>query len=234
MSLASNYLTTKLMTFIPLTVEEQVHLQGLQSAPISIKRGEELLHQGEKGKFGYVLHSGWGCSFKVMRDGGRQVITFPVPGDCIGMRSLLLRTSDHAFSSLTDSVVSRIEAPRMLEALEQYPRLAAAILWSVSRDEAITVDHLANMGRRNSLERTAHFFLELTERLRLIGLGTDNEFSCPLNQNDIADALGLTAIHINRVLRQLRESELMVFKDNLVHILDSKGMKALAGYDEVG
>ncbi len=135
MSLASNYLTTKLMTFIPLTVEEQVHLQGLQSTPISIKRGEELLHQGEKSKFGYVLHSGWGCSFKVMRDGGRQVITFPIPGDCIGMRSLLLRTSDHAFSSLTDAVVSRIEAPRMLEALEQYPRLAAAILWSMSRDE---------------------------------------------------------------------------------------------------
>ncbi|MEO6609033.1 MAG: helix-turn-helix domain-containing protein, partial [Aestuariivirga sp.] len=74
----------------------------------------------------------------------------------------------------------------------------------------------------------------LTERLRLIGLVKDNEFSCPLSQNDIADALGLTAIHINRVLRQLRESKLMVFKENLVHILDSNGMKALAGYDEVG
>jgi CRP-like cAMP-binding protein len=233
MHLASSYLTTKLMTFMPLTDQERLRLEELQSAPIEIKRGQELLHQGEKGSVGYVLHNGWGCSFKIMRDGGRQVITFPVPGDCIGMRSLLLRTSDHSFSALTKAVVSRIEANRMLAVLDEYPRLAAAILWTVSRDEAITVDHLANMGQRDSLERTAHFFLELADRLQLVGLVTDYQFSCPLSQNDLADALGLSAIHINRVLRKLRETKLMIFKDHSVRILDSKGMKTLAGYEDV-
>jgi CRP-like cAMP-binding protein len=233
MQLASSYLTTKLMTFMPLTDPERLRLEELQSSPIHLKRGQELLHQGEKGSVGYVLHSGWGCSFKIMRDGGRQIITFPVPGDCIGMRSLLLRTSDHTFSALTNALVSRIEADRMLSVLDDYPRLAAAILWSVSRDEAITVDHLANMGQRDSLERTAHFFLELADRLRLVGLVKDNQFSCPLSQNDIADALGLSAVHINRVLRKLRESKLMLFTDHSVQILDGKGMKALAGYEDV-
>jgi CRP-like cAMP-binding protein len=233
MQLASSYLTTKLTTFMSLTEPERLRLEELQSSPIALKRGQELLHQGEKGNFGYVLHNGWGCSFKIMRDGGRQIITFPVPGDCIGMRSVLLRTSDHTFSALTNAVVSRIAADRMLHVLEEYPRLAAAILWSVSRDEAITVDHLANMGQRDAMERTAHFFLELADRLRLVGLVTDSQFTCPLSQSDLADALGLSAIHVNRVLRKLRETNLMIFRDHSVRILDGKGMKALAGYEDV-
>jgi CRP-like cAMP-binding protein len=78
-------------------------------------------------------------------------------------------------------------------------------MWAASRDEAMVVEHLVNIGRRNAIERTAHFFMELAERLSLIGLGTEAEFKCPLTQFVLADALGLTAIHVNRVLRRLRE-----------------------------
>lgn len=226
-------LATKLATFMPLTRRENAYLDDLLATPIAVERGAELVRQGDKGHFAYVLHSGWGCSFKILLDGARQVITFPVPGDCIGMRSVVLRTSDHAFSSLTDAVVSRIDANRMSDVFNTFPRLGAAILWSVSRDEAITVDHLAGIGRRTALERTAHFFLELTERLRLVGLFADDAFECPLTQHDLADALGLSAIHVNRVLRQLREMELMTFKNNRVVLQDQKKMRVLAGYEDI-
>ena len=88
----------------------------------------------------------------------------------------------------------------MMEVFNEFPRLGAAILWAASRDEAMVVEHLVSIGRRTAIERTAHFFLELSERLRLVGLANDKEFACPLNQYVLADALGLSAIHVNRVL----------------------------------
>ncbi|KPF65695.1 hypothetical protein IP69_17285 [Bosea sp. AAP35] len=233
MKAASSHLAKKLAAFMPLSERESACLNDLLAAPFAVERGVELVRQGDERHFGYVLHSGWGCSFKVLHDGARQIITFPLPGDCIGMRSVLLRTSDHAFSSLTDAVVSRIESSRIMQMFNEFPRLGAAILWSVSRDEAITVDHLASIGRRTALERTAHFFIELGERLRLVGLASGNTFECPLTQNDLADALGLSAIHINRVLRQLRELDLMTFHDHSVVLLDQRKMRVLAGYDEI-
>jgi CRP-like cAMP-binding protein len=180
----------------------------------------------------YILQSGWACSFKLLPDGGRQIIAFPLPGDCVGLRSVLLRTSDHSFSALTDIVASSVEASRMMEIFNEHPRLGAAILWAASRDEAMVVEHLVSIGRRTAIERTAYFFLELSERLRLVGLATNKEFACPLNQYVLADALGLSAIHVNRVLRQLRERKLMTFKDRKVTILDMGRLKALAGFQE--
>ena len=103
-------------------------------------------------------------------------------------------------------------------------------LWCASRDWAIVVEHLVSIGRRSAVERTAHFFLELVERLRLVGLATEKEFSCPLNQYVLADALGLSAIHVNRVLRQLREGELLTLKGRKVIIHDPVALKKLAGY----
>jgi CRP-like cAMP-binding protein len=146
------------------------------------------------------------------------------------LRSVLLRTSDHSFSALTDVVVSSVEASRMMGIFNEYPRLGTAILWAASRDEAMVVEHLVSIGRRSAIERTAHFFLELCERLRLVGLGTEKEFSCPLNQYVLADALGLSPIHVNRVLRQLRERRLLTLKGRKVTIHDVSGLGTLAGY----
>ena len=175
----TSHLATKLNTFVRLTDRELARLEELQSSPVRFEPGREMLYQGEQSQFGYILQSGWGCSFKILPSGERQIITFPIPGDCVGLRSVLLRTSDHSFSALTDVVVSRVEVPRMLQLFTEYPHIGSAILWATSRDEAITVEHLASIGRRSSLERTAHFFLELGARLQLAGLSQNGEFACP-------------------------------------------------------
>ena len=224
-------LAKKISTFVQLSARELDYLAELQSAPLHVKRGKEIVHEGQTGQTAYILQAGWACSFKLLADGGRQIITFPVPGDCVGLRSMLLRTSDHSFSALTDATVYRVEAARMKEMFIELPHLGAAILWATSRDEAMVVEHLVSIGRRSALGRTAHFVLELYDRLRLVGLATGNEFVCPLNQNVLADALGLSAIHVNRVLRQLREDGLVTFKAHKVTIHDPSGLKALAGYE---
>ena len=190
------------------------------------------MHEGQSGHRAFILQEGWASCYKILPDGGRQIITFPLPGDCMGLRSILLRTSDHSFAAVTDAVVSDVPAQRMISLFHDHPRLGAAILWTASRDEAMTVEHLVNIDRRSAIDGMAHLILELWERLRLVGMATPAGFDCPLNQNALADALGLGVIHVNRVLRQLRERGLMTFMMTFmahqVVIHDLAALRALA------
>jgi CRP-like cAMP-binding protein len=223
-------LAKKLNTFLPLSSDELKCLAELQVSTTKVKRGHQLVHEGQPEHRAFVLQAGWACSYKDLPSGERQIISFPIAGDCVGLRSVLLRTADHSFEALTDSVVSQVDAPRMLQTFSEFPRLGTAILWAASRDEAMVVEHLVSVGRRSAIERTAHFFMELAERLNLIGLATDSEFNCPLSQYVLADALGLSAIHVNRVLRQLRERDLLTFQRGEVTIHNLNGLRKLSGF----
>ena len=109
-------------------------LVDLQSKSRKVKHGQELTEEGGVGTTAFILQSGWTCSYKVLPRGGRQIHRIPIPGDCVGLRSMLLRTSDHSFCALTDAVVSAIDAPRMVEIFHKFPRLGAAFLSSVSHE----------------------------------------------------------------------------------------------------
>jgi CRP-like cAMP-binding protein len=220
----------KLNTFIALSADELDYLARIQVRPVKMKRGSQLTQEGHVGHKAYVLQAGWACSYKDLPNGRRQIISFPIAGDCFGLRSVLLQTADHSFTVLTDALISPVPASEILRCVTDFPRLGVALMWAASRDEAMVVEHLVSIGRRNAIERTAHFFMELAERLSLIGLATETEFECPLNQFVLADALGLTAIHINRVLRQLREDELITFRKGRVRIHDFERLRKIAGY----
>jgi CRP-like cAMP-binding protein len=223
-------LARKLSTFVPMSREELRYLTQMQAAQLAVKRGQQLVREGQTGHKAFVLQTGWASSYKDLPNGTRQIISFAIAGDCVGLRSVLLRTADHSFAALTDSVVSAVDGAHFMKCIVDFPRLGAALLWATSRDEAMVVEHLVNLGRRSALERTAHFFLELAERLSLIGEATKEEFKCPLSQFVLADALGLTAIHVNRVLRQLREQNLLTLREGTVHIHDLSRLKKLAGF----
>lgn len=105
------------------------------------------------------------------------------------------------------------------------------MLWAASRDEAMVVEHLVGIGRRDARERTAHFLLELAARLKLVGMATTAGFACPLSQYMLADALGLSAVHVNRILRELREAGLVTFQHGQVVIHDFDGLVTLADFN---
>ena len=154
-----------------------------------------------------------------------------MPGDFLGLRSVLLRTSDHSFEPIVDIEAAEVLTSDLLEAFTQTPRLATAILWAASRDEAMVVEHLVGIGRRDAGARMAHFLLELASRLALVGMGSKEGYDCPLTQYHLADTLGLSAVHVNRVLRQLREEGLVTFRDAHVTFHDYGGLVDLAGFD---
>jgi CRP-like cAMP-binding protein len=189
------------------------------------------VHQGQADQSAFILADGWVCSYKLLPGGTRQIIDFQIPGDFLGLRSVLFRTADHNVEPITRVEASEVMASDLLNAFAQTPRLATAVLWAASRDEAMVVEHLVSLGRRNALERTAHFFLELGARLKLVGLGSRAGYACPLSQYMLADALGLSAVHVNRVLRQLRDEGLMTFQRKQVTFEDFDRLARLADFD---
>ena len=225
-------LDRKLAAFLTLAPAERARLASLESQRREHPAGAELVYETQEDHKAFVLQQGWAMSYKVLTDGGRQVVDFQVPGDFLGLRSFLLRTSDHNVAAVTDIVVSEVPARALAELIETEPRLAMALLWAASRDEAMVVEHLVGIGRRSPIIRTAHQFLELQQRLRLVGLADDGSYACPLNQYVLADALGLTAIHLNRTLRQLRERGLMTFRRGRVDIHDRTALMTLAGFED--
>jgi CRP-like cAMP-binding protein len=228
---SESLLARRLNTFLPLSRDEQRHLRELHSSTVRVKQGKPLVQQeAQKGPVAYILQDGWACAYKVLPGGDRQVMSITVPGDCAGLRSVFLRAPDHHFSALTDAVVSPVEGARILSCVNECPRLGAALLWAASRDEALVVERLINIRLRNAIERTAYFFLELAERLSVVGLATKTRFKCPLSHDDLADALGLRAIHVSRVLRQLLQRDLLDFQEGKVRIHDLSGLRKLAGY----
>ncbi|AWI86854.1 Crp/Fnr family transcriptional regulator (plasmid) [Alloyangia pacifica] len=224
-------LARKLSAFAVFNDSEMAVLERLHERRRSFSAGRDLVYQGQSRQAAYVLASGWACSYKIQADGTRQIVDVQIPGDFLGLRSVLLRTSDHSFEPITDIEAIEVLSEDLLNVLTQMPRLATAIFWAASRDEAMVVEHLVGIGRRDAAARMAHFLLELASRLSLVGLGGRGGYDCPLTQYHLADALGLSAIHVNRVLRQLRERGLVTFRDGHVSFQDYNGLVTLADFD---
>lgn len=224
-------LARKLGNFVALSETDLEVLDGLHRRRRSFVAGRDIVHQGQTHAAAYILAEGWVCSYKLLRDGSRQIVDFQVPGDFLGLRSVLFRTADHNIEPVTAVEASEVLESDLLQAFSTTPRLATAVLWAASRDESMVVEHLVGIGRRNALERTAHFLLELSARLMLVGQGTREGFACPLSQYLLADALGLSAVHVNRVLRELREEGLLTFQKGKVTIHDFDGLVTLAEFD---
>lgn len=222
----------KLGAFVALSDQEFSALDRLYARRKKFSVGRDIVHQGQTNQSAYILASGWVCSYKILSGGTRQIVDFQIPGDFLGLRSVLFRTSDHNIEPVTAVEASEVLVSDLLETFTSTPRLATAVLWAASRDEAMVVEHLVGIGRRDAKERTAHFLLELGARLKLVGLGTALGYSCPLSQYLLADALGLSAVHVNRVLRELREDGLVTFQQGQVVIHDLDSLVKLADFDK--
>jgi CRP-like cAMP-binding protein len=224
-------LTRKLSAFVALSDVDLATLARFDRRRRSFQTGTEMIHEGQQNASAFVLADGWACSYKLLPDRTRQIVDFQIPGDFLGLRSILFRTSDHSIEAVTPIEAFEVLNSDLLDAFALAPRLATAVLWAASRDEAMVVEHLVNLGRRSAEERMAHFLLELGARLNLVGLGDKTGYPCPLTQYHLADALGLSAVHVNRVLRQLREEGLVTFQKGRVTFDDFEGLSAKAEFD---
>jgi CRP-like cAMP-binding protein len=231
MSILKSPLTRKLTAFVALSDSDLEILTRFHRSRKTFLPGHEMVTEGQAKQTAFILAEGWACSYKILPDGGRQIVDIQIPGDFLGLRSVLFRTADHSVEAVTRLEASVVLSTDILDGFGQSPRLATAILWAASRDEAMVVEHLVNLGRRNADERMAHFLLEMGARLKLVGMADRLGYDCPLTQYHLADVLGLTAVHVNRVLRNLREDGLVTFQKGHVTFVDFQRLKDFAGFD---
>ena len=224
-------LTRKLSAFVALSDVDLETLARFHRHRRRFLAGHQMIHEGQTSASAYILAEGWACSYKMLPNGERQIVDFQVPGDFLGLRSMLFRTSDHSIEAITRIEASEVLASDILDAFARAPRLATAVLWAASRDEAMVVEHLVDIGRRTAEERMAHFLLEFWLRVKLVGAGDTTGYDCPLTQYHLADALGLSAVHVNRVLRILRDDGLVTFQKGRVTFHDVERLRRLAGFE---
>ena len=213
-----------------LSDEEEQAVRGLFSEVRDVPADKTVVRAGEHLKVSLLLLDGLFCRYKDLRDGSRQISELHVPGDFADLHSFTLKRLDHSILTLTRCRIAVAPHERILAAITEYPHLARVFWLTTNMDAALHREWVLSLGRRTALSRTAHLLCELQARLAVVGLADETGYALNLTQTDLAECLGLTAVHVNRVLRQLRELDLLTLQRGRVKIHDLNGLRKLAGF----
>lgn len=227
-----NVFVEKLGGYGLLSAADRVVLEGICQNHRRFPARHDLIREGDEPGPVFVMMDGWGCRYKLLPDGSRQIVAFLMPGDFCDMHAGILREMDHSIATLTAAEVCMIPRERMEELSEQHPRIAQAFWWTQLVDEGVLRAWIVSMGRRDRIQRIAHLICELYLRMHSVGLAEDDRCQMPLTQIVLADALGLTPIHVNRVLRTLREENVMDFHSGALVVHDPERLARIAGFDD--
>lgn len=228
----TNPFIDKLCGLAGLTSADIAALQAASGQPRRVGRKVDLIREGDHPGPVFVLLEGWACRYKILPNGSRQVTAFLMPGDLCDLHVGVFAQMDHSIQTITPASVATIPGGAMRVIMEMHPNIARAMYVAQLIDEATLRAWIVSMGRRTSIERVAHLMCELYLRARNIGLGGQSGVELPLSQVILADALGMTPVHINRVLRKLREGGAMTLQRGNVTVLDPVLLVRIAGFDE--
>jgi len=193
--------------------------------------GEDLVCEGDRAEKIRFLLSGWACRYKMLEDGRRQIVGFILPGNICDPFIYLLSMTDHSIGTLTQVVYSELERPHFERLVATDATIAEALYCETLAEVSIQREWTINLGRRDALERVAHVICELFERLNVVGLVDGNSFAFPMTQTDLADASGLSTVHLNRTLQELRSSGLITLRDRNLTINDFQALSAAAMFN---
>jgi CRP-like cAMP-binding protein len=208
-------------------------LQAHRSRAGVYKAGSNIYHQGDPAGAVYNVLAGWLCLYQMLADGRRQLVHFALPGAVIGLEPDGIATRIHDAVAQTDVTVCVIPRKSLAALRQRFNRLNERFLWLVERDEALAYEHLTSLGRHTADERIAHLLLELFCRVKARFPSHPGDIiELPLTQDVIADAVGLTAIHVNRTLRALREAGILEVRRRQLRILDIAKLTEMAGLTE--
>ena len=228
----ANRFVNKLAGLSDLTATEITALENATGSPRTYVARQDLIREGDEPGPVFVVLDGWACRYKILPTGTRQIMAFLMPGDACDLHVRLLAQMDHGIQALTAAMVATISRGAMETMMDTHAGIARAMYTSQLVDEGIMRAWIVSMGRRSSTERVAHLICELYLRARNIGLTGEDEFALPLSQLVLADALGMTAVHINRVLKELRLAGAMALKRGSVTIINPRKLVQIAGFDE--
>lgn len=227
-----NQFITKLGRLASLSDAAVSALEHATANAAAVGARRDLIREGDQPGPLLVILDGWACRYKILPNGARQMLAFLMPGDSCDLHVDLLTEMDHGIQTITPCTVAKIDRPTIETVFEQHPSVMKAMYLAQLIDEETLRAWITSIGRRSSIERVAHLMCELYLRARNIGLGGDMHLVLPLSQIVLADALGMTPVHINRVLKQLRLAGAMTIVRGSLIIVSPQILVQIAGFDE--
>lgn len=226
------YFLRRLSRFARLGGAERDAIHAILGRPVRFPPHGDMILEGVPTTSSYVIEEGWACSYKLLRDGKRQILAFLLPGDHTAQNESDDMGTACSVAALTPVMARLCPASGLASLRERHGRVRQALDGARQIDMATLRDHLVNIGRRNAYQRLAYLILELNYRLGLVGLADSRTFDLPITQEMIADALGLSNVHVNRTLRRLSDNNVACLSGDRLAILDRHALIDIAEFEE--
>jgi CRP-like cAMP-binding protein len=228
----ANPLTMKVEQFIRLDQTDRRRLDELLSFPTqNFARGDVIIKEGEKVENIHLVLTGLAARCKHLAKGDRQIMAFLVPGDLCDVEVFVLEAMDHNITAMADTTCVLIPAKKIEELLTESTNITRGLWWSTMVDSGVLREWIIDHGSRDAHERLAHLCYEMLVRYRVVGETSDNSIPFPLTQQDLADATGMTPVHVNRIVQELRADGLIEWKDKVLSVLSPKKLKEAAQFE---
>src|ERR671921_418406 len=226
-----NILIRKLRSIAPLSDEEKHCLLTLPLSARTVPADQDIVREGDRPKESCLIVEGFACRYKLTHDGKRQIFSFHIAGDIPDLQSLHLTVMDHSLSTLTPSRLAFIPHESLDELMHRCPRIAGVMWRDTLIDAAVFREWMIGIGRRSAEARIAHVLCEILVRMRAVGLANEHACELPLTQAELGDALGLSTVHVNRSLQELRKKGLITLKGSVLTVEDWPGLKQAGEFD---
>lgn len=227
----SSALVRKLGALTLMTEEEILFLEGLQNNTVHVEKRHDFITEGADLRTTFIVMEGWAIRYSLLSNGRRQILSYALPGDILGLHVNFNATAAYSAAALTPVKLAAVDPRRMIEISQKYPILASGLSWCTAREFAILGDQAVRLGRLAAQQRLAHLLLELSHRLALIGETEGDWLNVPMTQNDLADTLGLSLVHINRSLMGLRKKGLITVDRDYIRLNDTAALIELAEFN---
>jgi CRP/FNR family transcriptional regulator, anaerobic regulatory protein len=228
--LGGSCLAERLGHYVRLSAGERSTLDALEEHDRSYRRGTVVIGEGESPRELFIVREGWLHSSAVLGNGSRQIMRFHFKGDIVGLPLLAFPDSPESITAVTDVLLSPFSRERLAGLIAEHPRLAALLVALSVAGRVTLADRLASIGRTSARARVASLLCELYTRMRVLGLAANGTLQLPLTQEDIGDATGLTAVHVNRMMRGLAEDGLIERGTGTLRVLDRERLCAEANF----
>ena len=214
-----------------LAEEERRALRNIANAAKVYPGGTDVVQEGDRVTKSTLVVEGFAIRYRLMQDGDRQITNIHLAGDFVDLHSFLLKIMDHSVGALSDCTMVTFDHEHLREVTRDYPHLTRLLWLSTLLDAAINREWIVGLGRLSAFARLAHLICELYVRLQIVGRAADHSLVVPITQTELGDTLGISAVHVNRVLQDMRERNLVTWRGPRIDILDWEGLAKAAEFD---
>ncbi len=220
----------RLLQYAALNEADLASLDAIIDGELTIRKRRDLIVDGYEYRKLCFVGDGYAVRYKLLRNGKRQILNVVLPGDIVGVPSSFYARAVYSVTAISDVRMHVCPLDAYVQLCYRRPQFGLALTWLVVQEATTYAEHVIDVGRRTPVERLSHFLLELHARLKAVGRAEEKRFTLPFSQEVIADVLGLSVPHLNRMMQQLRGEKLIANSERKIEFLDADAMQALAHY----